>query len=411
MFRFRWRPFRLFGIPLAVDASWLLILALITWTVSEILLRPPEPLAWLYPPGGLGLNAAGYLLAGFVTALLFFACIVLHEMGHALVARSSGMTIRGITLFLFGGVSELEGEPPSAGVEFAVAVAGPAVSLVLALVCALLTWMGHVGGWPGVVVVVLAYLTWVNGMVLLFNLIPAFPLDGGRVLRSILWGVSGRLRRATYWAALCGRAFAWLLIALGVLEFFGHEFFGGIWLALIGLFLNSAARGSYQQVVIKEALRGEPVLRLLTEQPVLVPPEADLHQFVDGYVFGYHRRGFPVGHGDRVEGYVSTEMLAGIPRGEWDRHTVGEVMRHDLEPIAIPPQADAVTALERMQHSGSSRLLVLDGDRVVGVLGMKDLLRFLHLKLEIEGDEGPSPPTAAPPLVDRRRETPARPER
>src|SRR5438876_4334392 len=219
MFGKRWRLFRLLGIPISLDASWLIILALISWSLVNVF-RAEIP----------GRPASEYWIMGVVTALAFFACIVLHELGHAVVARSGGMPIRGITLFLFGGVAELEGEPMSAGTEFRMAIAGPVVSAVLALLFWGLSRVGLAQAWAAQSVGVLRYLAWINATVLVFNLIPAFPLDGGRVLRSILWGASGNLRRATRWAAGIGQGFAWLLIAFGIIQFFADNFIGGIWL-------------------------------------------------------------------------------------------------------------------------------------------------------------------------------------
>jgi Zn-dependent protease/CBS domain-containing protein len=409
MFGTRWRLFRLFGIPIRIDLSWLVILALITWTVAGAFAKPPEFLAQFYPEGGLGLSEGGYLIMGLVAALLFFLCILLHEMGHALVARSVGMPIRGITLFLFGGVAELGDEPPSAGSEFAMAIAGPLVSVVLAVACGVLASVGARAGWPPVAVVVLAYLAFINGAVLVLNLLPAFPLDGGRVLRSILWGATGSVRRATRWASFLGQAFAWLLIAWGVVQFFFGNVLGGIWSGLIGLFLNSAARGSYQQVLIRQALEGEPVRRFMNTEPIVVPPDLDLRGWVEDYVYRYHRKAFPVGSDGRLEGYVTTQVLSHFPRSEWAAHTVGEVMERDLGPLTIVPDADAMQALGQMQRTGVSRLLVVEGGRLVGIISLKDLLRFLHLKLELEQHEGAGR-RPAPPLRDSgRRETPAHP--
>ena len=185
---------------------------------------------------------ADYWIMGLVTALAFFTCIVLHEFGHALVAQSRGMPIRGITLFLFGGVSELGDEPPSAGTEFVMAIAGPLVSAVLAGIFWGLAVLGFHSGWAHPVVIVFGYLAAINAMVLVFNMVPAFPLDGGRVLRSLLWAVSGSVRRATRWASYAGQAFAFVLIAVGIWQFFGHNWLGGIWTAMIGMFLNSGGQ-------------------------------------------------------------------------------------------------------------------------------------------------------------------------
>jgi Zn-dependent protease len=409
MFGTRWQLFRFFGIPIGVDPSWLIILALFTWTMAQVFQAPYEPLSWLYPAAGLGMSPAGYLAMGLVAALTFFVCILLHEMGHALVARVNGIPIRGITLFLFGGVAEMEGEPPSAASEFFMAIAGPVVSLALAVGFGVLAGVGHSAGWDPVAVVLFVYLAWINATVLLFNLVPAFPLDGGRVLRSILWAATGRLRRATRWAARLGQGFAWLLIFWGVLRFFAGDVFGGLWLGLIGMFLNNAARGSYQQVLIKQALEGEPVRRFMNDQPIVVPRDLDLRSLVEDYVYRFHHKAYPVGSDGRVEGYVSTQVLSRYPRGEWDRHTVGEVMDRDLAAIGISPDADAMKALAKMQRTGYSRLLVVEGDRLVGIVSLKDLLRFLELKLELEGeDRDEEVPPPAPRRLGRRQVTPIR---
>ena len=201
MFETRWRLLRLLGIPISVDASWLIILVLLTLSLATGF---PAMLHQYFPGATHELAPAEYWVMGLITALAFFACILLHELGHALVAQARGMPIRGITLFLFGGVAELGDEPPSAATEFLMAVAGPIVSIILAIGFWLLAVVGYNAGWPHPVVIVLGYLAAINGLVLAFNLIPAFPLDGGRVLRSILWSATGNLRRATHWACAGG---------------------------------------------------------------------------------------------------------------------------------------------------------------------------------------------------------------
>jgi Zn-dependent protease/CBS domain-containing protein len=373
MFSSRWRIMRLSGIPLYIDASWLVILLLVTWTLSDFFSKELP-----------NYHSTTYLVMGLVAALSFFICIILHEMGHALVARSSGMPVRGITLFLFGGVAELGGEPPSASKEFFMAIAGPVVSLVLAGIFWLVSSFGATAGWPDTAVVVLSYLANINLTVLIFNMIPAFPLDGGRVLRSILWGVTGNLHRSTYWSSLLGRAFAWLMIFGGIYLFFVGQSFGGIWLALIGWFLKNAAQGGYQQVLIRQALEGEPVRHFMNTEPIIVQPNLDLQHWVDDFVYRHHRKSFPVASNGHLEGLINTRDLTRFPREEWDRHTVGELMQTDLGSITIPVDADAVDALKKMQRTGSSRLLVMDGDRLVGIISLKDLMHFLEFKLGLE---------------------------
>ena len=297
------------------------------------------------------------------------------------------MPIRGVTLFLFGGVAEMEDEPTSAGNEFLMAIAGPVVSVILAVGLGFLAWLGYYGGWPQPVVIILGYLALINTLVLAFNLIPAFPLDGGRVLRSILWSATGDPRRATHWAAMLGQAFAWLLIAWGVIQFFMGNWLGGIWIGLIGMFLSSAARSGYQQVLVRQApgRAGAPLHEPGPDYSATVARPAPLGG----------RLRLPLspedlpGRGGRPPGRVHRhEALGQVPRPDWARHTIGEVMRHDLEAITIAPDADALQALGMMRRTRSSRLLVVQGDRLVGILSLKDLLSFLHLKIELEGPDG-----------------------
>jgi Zn-dependent protease/CBS domain-containing protein len=389
MFTARWRLFRVLGIPIYVDASWLIILALLTWTLST---EFHLVLAEISPTAAFGL--------GLVAAVLFFICIVLHELGHALVGRAQGMQIRGITLFLFGGVAELESEPRSAGAEFLMAIAGPVVSAILAA----LFWAGARLASAPELHVLLDYLMLINLAVLIFNLVPAFPLDGGRVFRSALWAVTGSLRRATYWASLLGQGFAWLLIGLGVLSLFTRDFGNGIWLILIGLFVNNAARASYRSMLVRQLLEGEPVRRFMNPQPITVTAMLDLRSFVEDYVYRHHRKAFPVLNEGKLEGIITTRDVAGIPRPDWDRHTVGEVMRHDIDSFRIAPDTDAMHALAQMQRTSSSRLLVAEGDQLRGIVSLKDLLRFLSLKMEFQDHEDATPRAEGPWRVPARRE-------
>jgi len=391
MYTARWKLFRLFGIPIFVDASWLIILALLTWTLSATFHEVLE-----------GISGGAAFGLGLVAAISFFVCIVLHELGHATVGRAQGMQIRGITLFLFGGVAELQDEPRSAGAEFLMAIAGPAVSAVLALVF----WVAARAVTVAEAEIFLFSLAEINLIVLVFNLVPAFPLDGGRVLRSALWGATGNLRRATYWASLAGQAFAWLLIGLGILSLFRHDVANGIWLVLIGFFLNNAARAGYRTMLVRQVLEGEPIRGFMNPHPVTVSPVLDLRALVEEYVYGHHRKAFPVVNEGRLVGLITTRDVAQVPRAEWENHTVGETMRHDLDAFQIGPDADALHALAQMQRTSSSRLLVTDGDKLVGIVSLKDLLRFLNLKMELEnGDDRRSRPPQPWRGVARREES------
>jgi Zn-dependent protease/CBS domain-containing protein len=385
MFGTSWRILRVGGIPIYVDLSWLFILALATLTFAQSY----PPLMHVVFGNVPALPPSVYWTMGLITALSFFVCILLHELGHAFVGRALGTPIRGITLFLFGGVAELGDEPPAPSSEFLMAIAGPVVSLALAVTLGSLAVAGSLLKWPPEVLLILGWLAFINSTVLIFNLIPAFPLDGGRVLRSLLWAASGDVRSATYWTALLGRVFAAVLIALGVLQFFRGFWMDGVWLALIGLFLNGAARSGYEQVVVRQALKGAAVRSFMNPRPIAVEPSLDLRHLVEDYIYRHHHKAFPVVSGDHLEGLVDTRALAQVPRGEWDRHTVGEVMRHDLAAITVSPDADALQALAKLRRSASNRLLVAEGGRLVGIVGLKDLLDFINLRMELEGDGAP----------------------
>src|SRR5262249_28191538 len=213
-------------------------------------------------------------------------------------------------------------------------------------------------GWPLWLLAMFATLVWINLTVLFFNLVPAFPLDGGRMLRSLLWALSGSVRKATLWASLAGRVFAWFLIAVGLMNLFAGHMVQGIWMGLIGMFLERAAQSGYQQVLIRQVLAGKPVARFMSTELVVVPGQLDLRHWVDDYVYRYHRKMFPVTSNGHVEGIITTQALAGVPRGEWEQHSVGEVMSRDVDALSVSPGSDALQALGKMQRLGSSRLLV-----------------------------------------------------
>lgn len=370
----RWQLFRLSGIPIRVDPSWIIILGLLTWSLAGaypmLVGELPPAVAW-----GMGLG----------TAVLFFVCIVLHELGHALVARREGIPIGGITLFLFGGVAELEQEPDSAAKELAMALAGPAVSVVLAGLFWTLYVVGELRAWAALPTALFFLLGWINTAVLVFNMIPAFPLDGGRVLRAILWAISGDLRRATRWATRLGQGLAALLVILGVVSLAAGDLIGGVWLAIIGLFLGRAAQAGYSQVLLRQALRGEPVQRAMTEDPVVVPAYMSLREWIDEVVMRHRLRSFPVVDGGELVGVVSTASLDRVPRERWGTTTVAELMRRDLDGISVPPEADLLDTLEKMQRGGGRYLLVREGGHLEGVVTAEDVMRFFQLKLELNG--------------------------
>ena len=245
---------------------------------------------------------------------------------------------------------------------------------------------GYNGGWPHPVVIVLGYLAAINGLVLAVQLGPGFPAR--RRPRAALDPLGRDRQRAAgdCWASLAGAGLRLAPDRLGrACSSFGDNWLGGIWSGLIGMFLNTAARSSYQQVLVRQALQGEPVRRFMNADPISVPPSLDLHHWVDDFVYRFHRKSYPVVADGHLEGFIDTQRLANFSRSEWDAHTIGEVMRRDLGGMTIAPDADALDALGKMQRSGVTCLLVVDQGRLVGIVSLKDLLKFLNLKLQLEG--------------------------
>jgi Zn-dependent protease/predicted transcriptional regulator len=370
--------FRLFGFEVKVDISWALLALLIVWTLA----------VGLFPRAYPDLAHSTYWWMGVAGAAGIFLSIVFHELSHSLVARRFGMPIRGITLFIFGGVAEMEDEPPGPRSEFLMAIAGPLASLFLAGVFFLLTRLGEAGHWYTAVIGVTAYLSYLNTIVAVFNLVPAFPLDGGRMLRAALWGWKRRLTDATRVASRIGSAFAWLLMILGVIAFIHGNYIGGTWWFLIGLFLRAAAVGAYRQMVMRKTLQGESIRRLMTAQPITVAPSVTIERLVEDYFYRYHFKMFPVVEGGRLLGCVTTGDVKEIPRGEWGKRSVGDALQPCSADNTISPDSDTAKVLSRLARPDApGRLMVAENGRLLGVMSLKDLKSFIALKLDLEPDE------------------------
>ncbi|MGD0230655.1 MAG: site-2 protease family protein [Syntrophorhabdales bacterium] len=376
MFGRQIKLFRLLGFTVNMDVSWLVIAVLIVWSLA----------AGLFPVYYKGLPAPTYWSMGIAGTLGLFVSIVFHEFWHSFVARRYGLPISGITLFIFGGVSEMAEEPRSPGVEFFMAIAGPLSSFALAgfFYLVVLASAGRisvpVGG-------VLLYLASINGLLGIFNLLPAFPLDGGRVLRSILWLAKGNLQWATRIASRIGAGFGIAMILMGVLTFMSGNFISGLWWFLIGMFLRNASQMSYRQLLIRRALEGEHVNRFMKPELVTVNPSVTLSQLMDNYVYRYHYKMFPVVESDKLLGVVTIDQLKEVPRDQWNSHTVKEIADTCTEENTIEPSADATKALEKMSRKSASRLMVVDRGKLVGILALRDLLKFLAIKLDFEPTE------------------------
>ena len=362
---------RVIGIPIYLHFSWLIIFGLIVWTLST----------GYFPAQYPDLPASSYWAKGLVASLLFFVSIVLHELGHAVVALRHGLRTRSITLFIFGGVAQLEKDPRDGRAEFWMAAAGPLVSLALAglfYACATLPFVG-----PSTAAVA-KYLALINLILALFNLVPAFPMDGGRLLRGALWGSIGKAR-ATRIASGAGTFFAFFLIFVGVFSLLRGDPLGGVWYILIGWFIKDASAASYQQVRLDEALRGVTVRDAMVEAVVTVPStgsvaEAAREQFMrTGY------GSYPVTRGDAVVGLLCLKDVLRLSAEEREATSVQGAMRPLTDAIVTDPDAPLPVAIARMAQAGTARLLVMHGGRLVGLLTMNGVIRRLKVREELAG--------------------------
>jgi len=323
---------------------------------------------------------------GAAGALGLFASIIFHEFCHSLIARRRGIQMHGITLFIFGGVAEMREEPPDAVSELYMAAAGPLSSVFLAGVFYAFGAAAGRAELPAAVTGVIAYLALINLILAAFNMVPAFPLDGGRILRAILWKWKGNLKWATHIAANMGTGFGTVLIILGIFQLFIGNFVGGIWWFLIGMFLRSISQSSYRQVVLRKTLEGEKVRRFMKPGPVTVPASITVSRFIEQYVYTHHYKMFPVMEDGKHLGCVTIKQIKDIPREEWDKHTIGEIAMECSSVNTVGPDTDAIEALSIMNQHGNSRLMVAEDGNLVGVITLKDLLSFFSTKLELEGD-------------------------
>ena len=379
---------RIAGVEVTLDWSLLIIFALIAMALSGGILPRWHP-DW---------GQAKVLVTAFAAAALFLVSVLVHELAHALVGRRLGVEIRRITLFVFGGMAHMEGEPKTWQAELGMAIAGPLASLALGLLCLILAGIiaGPIDLDPqdpgkglaqiGPLATLLLWLGPVNIVLGLFNLVPGFPLDGGRVLRAVLWGLTGDLTRSTLTAAAVGQAFAWLLIATGFamalgvrVPFFGSGAIGGLWLALIGWFLGNAARQSYQVRLIEDRLATLPVSRVMHHDYRVVEPDARVQDLVDDGFLVLSQRAYPVVSDGELRGVVSLEDVRRLGRDQWPSRRAADIMTPLERLHTMTPSQSASAALALLAERGVNQLLVVERGRVLGLVTREDILKWMVL--------------------------------
>ena len=384
---------RLFGIKINVDWSWLLIFLLVTWNLTVVFNQA-------HPDWGLALN----LGVSIVASILFFASVLAHELAHSLMAIAQGIPVRSITLFLFGGVSNIEREPPSPRAEFLITIVGPLTSIVLGFLFILLSGVSALSfgavenpvaalSEMGPILTLFLWLGPINILLGVFNLVPGFPLDGGRILRSVLWAATGNLRVATRWASFVGQGVAWLMIIAGVAMVFGAEipFLGtglisGLWLAFIGWFLNNASIQSYRQVVVQDLLEDLPVSAIMRRDPPVVSSNQPISALVHDSVMGTDEHAFPVVDNGRLVGLVCLHDVRNVDRSRWDSTPISTIMTPREKLITTTPDEEGDDALNKMRREDHRQLPVMQQEQLVGLLRRRDIMRWLQLQSGENGD-------------------------
>jgi Zn-dependent protease len=360
------------GVEIGVNWSWLVIFGLICWSLAVA----------VFPEVAPGLSDGAYLAMAAVGAVLFFVSLLLHELGHAVVARREGMEIDGIVLWLFGGVAKFKGLFPSAGAELRIAIAGPLVSLAIGLSMLLLA----TAPLPAAVDGVVAWLGSINLILIAFNMLPALPLDGGRVLRALVWQRTGDFTRATRIAGTLGRWFGQVMIAGGIIVLLMFAAPGGLWLALIGWFLVSAATAETQMATIAAALKPLRVADAMAVRPVAAPAKSTIADFIETQFSGSRHAAYPVLDGDRVVGLLGLRDLKSVPSARWAETPI-EAISHPLdEVLVLEPGADLGEATIELVQTDLGRALVLEGERLAGLLSMTDVSRLIELRSHAGAD-------------------------
>jgi Zn-dependent protease/CBS domain-containing protein len=376
VFERRLTLFRLFGFRVSLDLSWLLIALLVTWSLAE----------GFFPRQYPDLSKAIHWAMGILGAVGLFASIIFHEFCHSLVARHYGLPMKGITLFIFGGIAEMSEEPRNPKTEFLMAVAGPVSSFLLALVFYALWITGHRLGWGELVYGIFGYLAFINMVLAVFNLLPAFPLDGGRILRSALWQWKKDLRRATRITTRIGAGFGIALAIFGLINLLSGNLIGGIWYFLIGLFVRGAANMSYRQLLLQQAFEGKVVANLMNPEPATISADLSLSSLIEQYVPRQQGKTFPITENGRLAGCVTLAQIKSIPKEEWDKRRVGDIARACPEDVLVHPDTEIQEAMSHMKRSGLRRILVVKEGKLVGTLAYSEIRNAFSAWMDLENE-------------------------
>lgn len=371
------RIFRIAGFDVRIDFSWVFLVLLVAWTLAT----------GVFPEYYSGWPRAHYWTTAIAGVVGLFLSIVLHELAHSLVARAHGTPMGGITLFIFGGVAQMEREPRNPQAELTMAIAGPLTSLALAGFFGLVYVISRGLSLPEPITALGHYLGLLNLALALFNLVPAFPMDGGRALRAYLWAQRGDYRSATRTAAAFGAAFGAVLVALGLFSAIAGDLVMGLWWFLIGMFIRNAARMSSRDVEVRRLLGGLTVSRLMDTEPITVPPAITLAELADTKIMQAHVGLFPVVEGGRLLGCIGVREIQRTPKAQWPTMTAGLAMAPCAPGNSIAADAPAIDALRDMQMHGQTWLIVTQGGDLAGLLSLPDMLHVLALRMELEGDD------------------------
>ena len=362
------------GIPLEINISWFIILGLVIFTLAK----------GYFPIQVPNLSLTTYWAMGLVTAILLFICLLLHELSHSVVAKINKLPIAGITLFVFGGVAHMVKEPQTPKVEFKMAIAGPIMSILLSLIFWIASIVAMHFDLPQVVWIITDYLSFFNLAVAIFNMMPGFPLDGGRILRAVIWHFTKNLKKATRIASVFGEGFAILLMSLGILGLITSNFVSGVWFIFLGFFLLEAAQMSYRQLVIKKAFSGLKVKDIMSKNIISVPDNISIRDLIDEYFFRYKHSCFPIIKDDSLLGIVNFHDVKGTSKEHWAHKTSVEIMIPINENIIIAENSPVEEAFQQLAQNGIGRLLVIRGDKLVGILSQSDIVKLFKVKLEAD---------------------------